>query len=112
MESLNDRCHELLLKDRIEVIRRRKSKKKNNQTVNISPSIAELSAVNDTIQLTIIKPGPLATVPEILTMLNIDHIPVKITRTGQWISHHDHIIDPIEANSIHQPKLNQTTEKE
>ncbi len=112
MESLNDRCCELLHEDRIEVIRRRKSHKKSDQPVNIRPSIAELSAVNNMIQLTITKPGPLATVPEILSLLNIDHNPAKITRTGQWISHDDQIIDPIEANSTNRLKLHQTAEKE
>jgi radical SAM-linked protein len=112
MESLSDQCHKLLQKDRIEVTRQRKSRRKASQLVDIRPSMAKLSIIDNTIRLTIIKPGPLATIPEILALLDIDHQPIKITRTGQWISHNDQIIDPIEANSISQNQMSQTTEKE
>ena len=112
MEFVNDRCHELLLKDRIEVTRRRKSQGKALQLVDIRPSIMQLNATDNKIRLTITKPGPLATIPEILALLNIDGNPTRITRTGQWISHQDQIIDPIKANSINQNELPQTTEKE
>lgn len=103
-ENINDRCNELLQMNQIEVTRHRKSHRKAGQLVDIRPSIAELSAIDREIHLTITKPGPLATIPEILALLNIDHTPIQITRTGQWISYNNQIIDPIEANKITQPK--------
>jgi radical SAM-linked protein len=111
MESVNDRCHELLQKDRIEVTRHRKKHKKANQHVDIRPSIAELNAIDREIHLTITKPGPLVTIPEILALLDIDHTPIQITRTGQWISLDNQIIDPIEVKTIAQPNWQQTVVK-
>jgi len=91
------RRQELLQRKEISVTRSRSDDHadREEKVVDIRPSIGDLRMEDDSLLITVVKPGPLATVAEILEELRVADDCPDVTRTGQWIMHDTRKLDPM-----------------
>jgi len=100
--DLETRCQELLQRKQIAVTRSRSHDHgdREERVVDIRPSVCDLSAVDGAVLITVQKPGPLATVAEILEELKVADRCPDITRIGQWIMRHTQKLDPVKIEPV------------
>ena len=93
------RCQTLLNQEHIPVIRTKKSNTRNREPdklVDIRPSIVELTPDDRTLKIVIAKTGAIATISEILNVLELSKLHPEIVRTHQWIQQNEQYFDPLE----------------
>ena len=103
-------CDKLMQLRNIDVLRSKPDRKSRNRDriVDIRPSIANLSAPESSLSITIIKSGPLATISEILDQLNLSQYHHDITRTGQWITKDNNRVDPMTTGAAKRRMIVET----
>jgi radical SAM family uncharacterized protein/radical SAM-linked protein len=108
--DLDARCDELLQRGNISVLRTKPDRKSHHRehTVDIRPSITSLIPRESSLLITLNKPGPVATINEILDQLKISQHHRDITRTAQWIITGDDRWDPITAGAAKRRMIVET----